>query len=535
MPPAQLYPEPTVGALIFDPAGRLFLMRSHKWGGRYVVPGGHVELGETLEAALRRAVAEETGLTIHDIRFVCTQESVKSPTHPRAILGLVVLALLLAACTAQPAAVTLPPETAIPTVIPPTLTASPTASSTPAATPSPTASATLTPEPTCTPTPTPTSSITSTATPRPDAGWEKLPGPSLLLPALWNVNYGKDNIAVANGVLTTKAAKGDWFTYENPQTMIQVKADFAVDLKLAGTGHYGVLLYGRSASGGEWWQGLRRFDIGFDGDKYPVIECRDGASSAGQRWSLKRLDPEGMTLLFSPQGAAFDVQDSVGNTLLRAPAPVTLARPLFPDNLMWLGTNADGGVKGGSSLTVTRLEVRSAKGEAAWKETPADAAVVRPQAAKPQASSGRQEIVLQPGRPNEVALYPDFIFQPGAMETWRINVRAYLGSPPISEGPWNEGASRLIIGPRIQSAWIEDGRVFISFSFTHDGVADSVIGRFIVSPYLQSVIAENPFSAGRIHGRRPEDIPPGAKLAIWIPPEEQLSGNSTADIIGVGY
>jgi nucleoside triphosphatase len=50
MPATQHYPEPTVGALIFDPAGRLFLMRSHKWAGKYVVPGGHVELGETLEA-----------------------------------------------------------------------------------------------------------------------------------------------------------------------------------------------------------------------------------------------------------------------------------------------------------------------------------------------------------------------------------------------------------------------------------------------------------------------------------------------------
>ena len=28
MQPAQHYPEPTVGALIFDPAGRLFLMQS---------------------------------------------------------------------------------------------------------------------------------------------------------------------------------------------------------------------------------------------------------------------------------------------------------------------------------------------------------------------------------------------------------------------------------------------------------------------------------------------------------------------------
>ena len=79
--PAQQYPEPTVGALIFDPAGRLFLMRSHKWGGRWVVPGGHVELGETLEAAVRREVAEETGLAIHDITFVCMQEFMYDPAY----------------------------------------------------------------------------------------------------------------------------------------------------------------------------------------------------------------------------------------------------------------------------------------------------------------------------------------------------------------------------------------------------------------------------------------------------------------------
>lgn len=83
MSSAQHYPEPTVGALIFDPAGRLFLMRSHKWGDRYVVPGGHVELGETLEAALRREVAEETGLAIHDIRFVCVQEFIYDPAFWR--------------------------------------------------------------------------------------------------------------------------------------------------------------------------------------------------------------------------------------------------------------------------------------------------------------------------------------------------------------------------------------------------------------------------------------------------------------------
>ena len=72
--PEQQYPEPTVGALIFNPRGQLFLMRSHKWRGQWVVPGGHIELGERMEDALRREVKEETNLDIHDLEFVCFQE-----------------------------------------------------------------------------------------------------------------------------------------------------------------------------------------------------------------------------------------------------------------------------------------------------------------------------------------------------------------------------------------------------------------------------------------------------------------------------
>jgi ADP-ribose pyrophosphatase YjhB (NUDIX family) len=58
-------------------------MRSHKWGGKYLAPGGHVELGETLEAALRREVAEETGLSICDIRFVRIREFIYDPAFGR--------------------------------------------------------------------------------------------------------------------------------------------------------------------------------------------------------------------------------------------------------------------------------------------------------------------------------------------------------------------------------------------------------------------------------------------------------------------
>ena len=70
----QTYPEPTVGGLIVNPRGELLLDRSHKWHGKYVIPGGHIELGETIQEALHREIAEETGLDVYDCRFLCYQE-----------------------------------------------------------------------------------------------------------------------------------------------------------------------------------------------------------------------------------------------------------------------------------------------------------------------------------------------------------------------------------------------------------------------------------------------------------------------------
>jgi len=70
----QTFPEPTVRILIFNPRGELLLTKSHKWRGKYVVPGGHIELGETAVDAARREIKEETGLEIHDLEFLCWQE-----------------------------------------------------------------------------------------------------------------------------------------------------------------------------------------------------------------------------------------------------------------------------------------------------------------------------------------------------------------------------------------------------------------------------------------------------------------------------
>lgn len=75
----QLYPEPTVGALIYGKDNRIFLMKSHKWGHKYTIPGGHIEVGETMEQALVREVKEETNLNIYDIRFIKFFEVIFDP------------------------------------------------------------------------------------------------------------------------------------------------------------------------------------------------------------------------------------------------------------------------------------------------------------------------------------------------------------------------------------------------------------------------------------------------------------------------
>ena len=70
----QQFPHPTVGALIFNPRGEMLLVQTHKWYGKYVVPGGHIELGERIAEALVRETKEETGLDVYDLELLCVQE-----------------------------------------------------------------------------------------------------------------------------------------------------------------------------------------------------------------------------------------------------------------------------------------------------------------------------------------------------------------------------------------------------------------------------------------------------------------------------
>jgi 8-oxo-dGTP diphosphatase len=64
-------PSVGVGAVLIH-EGRVLLIKRGKepLRGRWVVPGGTVEVGETLEQALVREVQEETGLVVRPIEVV---------------------------------------------------------------------------------------------------------------------------------------------------------------------------------------------------------------------------------------------------------------------------------------------------------------------------------------------------------------------------------------------------------------------------------------------------------------------------------
>jgi phosphoglycolate phosphatase len=81
--PKPRHPIPTVGALIFDDAGRMLLVRTAKWSGLWGIPGGKIEWDEPAETALRRELREETGLEVDRIHFVTVQDAIQPPEFYR--------------------------------------------------------------------------------------------------------------------------------------------------------------------------------------------------------------------------------------------------------------------------------------------------------------------------------------------------------------------------------------------------------------------------------------------------------------------
>lgn len=73
------FPKVVVGCFILNDKNEILLVRSYKWPGKWVVMGGHIEWGETIEDALKREVKEELQLEVKFGRIIETVEFVFDP------------------------------------------------------------------------------------------------------------------------------------------------------------------------------------------------------------------------------------------------------------------------------------------------------------------------------------------------------------------------------------------------------------------------------------------------------------------------
>jgi len=64
------YAVPATGALILNEKDEIFLMKSPKWENQWLVPGGKVEKGDSMQETVRKEVKEETGLEVEEVELM---------------------------------------------------------------------------------------------------------------------------------------------------------------------------------------------------------------------------------------------------------------------------------------------------------------------------------------------------------------------------------------------------------------------------------------------------------------------------------
>ncbi len=70
------HPEAVVGALVYNEKGEILLIKNPKFGDFWTIPGGHIELDESAEQALRREFLEETNLQLKNIEAIGFSEGI---------------------------------------------------------------------------------------------------------------------------------------------------------------------------------------------------------------------------------------------------------------------------------------------------------------------------------------------------------------------------------------------------------------------------------------------------------------------------
>ncbi len=70
--PQPKTPVLATDCVVFDKGGHVLLVRRGRppYKGRYALPGGFVEVGESVETACRRELKEETGITVRALKLV---------------------------------------------------------------------------------------------------------------------------------------------------------------------------------------------------------------------------------------------------------------------------------------------------------------------------------------------------------------------------------------------------------------------------------------------------------------------------------
>ena len=69
--------------IIEDGNGRILLVQSPKWNNKWVMPGGHIDPGETIEQGILREIKEETGLSTKSKGIIAHGELIDSKNFHR--------------------------------------------------------------------------------------------------------------------------------------------------------------------------------------------------------------------------------------------------------------------------------------------------------------------------------------------------------------------------------------------------------------------------------------------------------------------